>query len=56
MVLDEVAHDQVVAELCEVHGCVLVLGQDVAVGSIFQQEVHHVSVPSLACLKGRDKE
>ncbi len=53
MVLDEVAHHQVVAELGEVHGRVLVFGQDVAVGSILQQEAHYVSVPSFACLKRR---
>lgn len=51
MVLDEVAHHQVVAELGEVHGRVLVFGQDVAVSSILQQEAHYVSVPSFACLK-----
>lgn len=51
VVLDEVTHHQIVAELGEVHGCVLVFGQDVAVGSVFQQEAHYVSVPSFACLK-----
>lgn len=51
MVLDEVTHHQIVAELGKVHGCVLVFGQDVAVGSVLQQEAHYVSVPSFACLK-----
>lgn len=51
VVLDEVTHHQIVTELGEVHGCVLVFGQDVAVGSVLQQEAHYVSVPSFARLK-----
>lgn len=50
VVLYEVAHHQVVAELGEVHGRVLVLGQDVAVGPVLQQEAHHVGVPPLTRL------
>lgn len=45
VVLDEVVHIQVVAEFGEVHGCVLVFGQDVAVSSVVQQEAHYISVP-----------
>lgn len=53
MVLDEVIHHQIVAELGKIHGCVLVLGQDVAVSSVLQQEAHYVCVPSFARLPGR---
>lgn len=51
MVLDQVTHHEIVAELGKVHGCVLVFGQDVAVGPVLQQEAHYVSVSSFACLK-----
>lgn len=50
MVLDEVTHHQIVAELGEVHGRVLVFGQNVAVSSVLQQEAHYVSVASFAGL------
>lgn len=50
MVLNKVAHNKIVTELGKVHGCVLVLGQNVAVGPILQQEAHYVSVPPLASL------
>lgn len=50
MVLYEVTHNKIVAELGEVHGCVLVFGQNVAVGPILQQEAHYISVPPLASL------
>ncbi len=51
VVLDEVTHHQIVAELGKVHGCVLVFGQDVAVSSVLQQEAHYISISSFACLK-----
>lgn len=50
VVLDEVTHNKIVTELGKVHGCVLVLGQDVAVSPILQQEAHYISVPSFASL------
>lgn len=50
VILDEITHHQVVAELGEVHGRVLVFGQDVAVSSILQQESHYVCVPSFTGL------
>lgn len=54
MVLDEVIHQQIVAQLGKIHGRVLVLGKDVAVGAVLQQEAHHVRVPPLARLFGRE--
>lgn len=56
VVLDEVAHHQVVAQLGKVHGPVLVLGEDVAVGAVLQQEAHYVDVSPLARLKGKGGE
>lgn len=53
MVLDEVVHEQIVAQLCKIHGRVLVFGKNVAVTTILQQEAHHVCVSSLARLLGR---
>lgn len=53
MILDEITQHQVVAKLGEVHGCVLVFGQDVAVGSVIQQEAHYISVPPLTRLTQR---
>lgn len=50
MVLNEVTDGQVVADLGEVHGCVLVFGQDVAVCAILQQEAHNVCVTPLTGL------
>lgn len=50
MVLNKVAHNKIVTELGKVHGCVLVFGQNVAVGPILQQEAHYISVPPLASL------
>lgn len=53
MVLDKVVHEQIVAQLGEIHGRVLVFGEDVAVSTILQQEAHHVCVSPLACLLAR---
>lgn len=50
VILDEVTHNKIVAELGKVHGCVLVFGRDVAVSPILQQEAHYISVPSFASL------
>lgn len=36
VVLDEVIHQQVVADLGKVHGRILVFGQDVTVGPVLQ--------------------
>ena len=51
VVLDQVAHHQVVAQLGKVHGSGLGFGHDVAVRSVLQQEAHYVSVPSFASLQ-----
>lgn len=55
MVLDEVVHEQIVAQLGEIHGRVLVFGEDVAVGAVLQQEAHHVCVSPLARLWARKR-
>ena len=52
VVLDEVENHDVVADLGEVHGCVLVFGGDVAVCPVLQQQAHHVSITPLTCLGG----
>ena len=52
---DEVGHHQVIADLGKVHGVVLVLGQDVAVGAVLQQEAHYVSVPPLTALEWMER-
>lgn len=51
VVLDEVVDRQVVADLGKVHGRVLVLGQDVAVSAVLQQEAHYVRIAPLARLQ-----
>lgn len=53
MVLDEVVDQQIVAQLGKIHGRALVFGKDVAVGTILQQEAHHVRVSPLARLLAR---
>lgn len=50
VVLYKVTHNKIVTELGEVHGCVLVFGQNVAVSPVLQQEAHYVSVPPFASL------
>lgn len=50
VVFDEVQDSQVVADLGEVHGRVCVFGQDVAVGTVLQQEPHNVCIPPLTGL------
>lgn len=50
VILYEVTHNKIVTELGEVHGRVLMFGQDVAVSPILQQEAHYISIPSFASL------
>lgn len=50
VVFYEVIHNHVVAELGKVQGSCLVLGEDIAVCSILQEEAHYICISSPTCL------
>lgn len=52
VIADKVAHGQVVVLLGQVQSGRFVLGLDVAIGALLQQEAHNVGVAPLACLVG----
>lgn len=46
-------HQYVIALFSKMHGAVLMLGQDVAVSSVFNHEPHYISIPSFTSLYGK---
>lgn len=46
-------HQYVIALFSKMHGAVLMLGQNVAVSSVFNHEPHYIRIPSFTSLYGK---